>query len=345
MVLRDIMYDGNPAYEKGAIVCRVAPTFLRFGNFQILAAQGDKETLKKLADYTIRYFFPDLTGEEPDTYAEMFSQAAIRTMQLIVEWERVGFVHGVMNTDNMSVLGLTIDYGPYGWLEDYDPDWTPNTTDAQGRRYRFGNQAQIALWNLVQWANSLYPLIEKSEPLEKALEKARDHYIRSHREMMLKKLGLSDHNPKIWPVVEDLKTLMKDSEMDMTMFFRTLSDFDGDNNAFTDKLKECSYSQNFESFRSRWNEWLTYYSDLWPLYGLPEKKKVMDSTNPRYVLRNYMAQLAIEAADKGDNSLIDELYTCLKNPYNEQPQYEKWFALRPDWAREKVGCSMLSCSS
>lgn len=344
-VLRDIMYDGNAAYENGAIVCRVAPTFLRFGNYQILAAQGDMETLKKLVDYTISYFFTDLQGEGTDLYLEWFRQVALSTMDLMTEWERVGFVHGVMNTDNMSVLGLTIDYGPYGWLENYDPDWTPNTTDAQGRRYRFGNQAQIGLWNLVQLANAVYPLFGQTQPLEKILEDTRDHYVRSYRKMMFKKLGLSDHNPRIWPVVEELKKLLQDSDMDMTLFFRQLSRFDGQNDQFLNVLKSCSYSRNFDNFTTRWNEWLTYYTDLWPLYGLDNRTEIMNATNPKYVLRNYMAQMAIDKADKGDNSLIDELYTCLKNPYDEQPEYETWFALRPDWAMDKVGCSMLSCSS
>ena len=134
-VVRDMFYDGNPEPEPGAIVCRVAPSFVRFGNFEILAANGEITILKQLADYVIRLHYPELGAPSPETYAAWFEEICRRTGRLMADWMRVGFVHGVMNTDNMSILGLTIDYGPYGWLENYDPEWTPNTTDAQGRRY------------------------------------------------------------------------------------------------------------------------------------------------------------------------------------------------------------------
>src|SRR5688572_12229981 len=158
-VVRDMFYDGNPQAEPGAIVCRVAPSFVRFGNFEIFTMRQDHAVLRQLADFTITRDFPHLGKPGPDTYFAWFKEVCARTAALMVHWMRVGFVHGVMNTDNMSILGLTIDYGPYGWLENYDPNWTPNTTDAQGRRYRFGQQPQIALWNLLQLANALYPLI------------------------------------------------------------------------------------------------------------------------------------------------------------------------------------------
>ncbi|NIR41269.1 MAG: YdiU family protein, partial [Actinobacteria bacterium] len=150
-VLRDMFYDGRPALEPGAVVCRVAPSFIRFGNFEIFASRGDVDTLRTLADYTLRTHFPELVGDRepgPAVYGDWFAEVARRTADMIVHWLRVGFVHGVMNTDNMSILGLTIDYGPYGWLEDYDPSWTPNTTDRQFRRYRYGAQPHITQWNL-----------------------------------------------------------------------------------------------------------------------------------------------------------------------------------------------------
>ncbi|MGD0960991.1 MAG: protein adenylyltransferase SelO family protein, partial [Methylomonas sp.] len=169
MVSRDMFYDGNPQMEPGAVVCRVAPSFTRFGSFQIFTDRDDLDTLKKLLDYTIRYDFPHLDPPSVKVYLQWFAEVCKLTAALVVHWQRVGFVHGVLNTDNMSILGLTIDYGPYGWIENYDPDWTPNTTDAQGRRYRFGNQPQIAYWNLVQLANALYPIIKRAEPLQQAL--------------------------------------------------------------------------------------------------------------------------------------------------------------------------------
>ena len=146
-VERDLLYDGHPAHEPGAVVCRVAPSFLRFGSYQIHAARDDIDTLRALVRFTIERYYADHAGPPLDV-AGFLAEVAQRTAWMIAEWMRVGFVHGVMNTDNMSILGLTIDYGPYGWLESFDLDWTPNITDASGRRYRFGNQAQVAHWNV-----------------------------------------------------------------------------------------------------------------------------------------------------------------------------------------------------
>lgn len=189
-VLRDILYNGNPAYENGAIVCRVAPTFLRFGNYEIFSAREDIKTLRILVDYTLKHFYPHLGVASKETYIQFFKEVTDLTLKMIIHWQRVGFVHGVMNTDNMSILGLTIDYGPYGWLEGYDPGWTPNTTDRQHKRYRYGNQPNIGLWNLYQLANALYPLIGETEPLEIILEQYRTGFHSRYLKMMKGKLGL-----------------------------------------------------------------------------------------------------------------------------------------------------------
>ena len=175
-VMRDMMYDGNADYEKGAVVCRVAPSFLRFGSYQIFMAREDKDTLKTLVDYTINHFHPQIINREKEDYLQFFQEVVDKTLDMVIHWQRVGFVHGVMNTDNMSILGLTIDYGPYGWLEGYDPGWTPNTTDAQGKRYRYGNQPNMALWNLMQLANALYVLIEDVPALEAILKTYQQSY-------------------------------------------------------------------------------------------------------------------------------------------------------------------------
>ena len=184
-VVRDMLYDGNPRPEPGAIVCRVAPSFTRFGSYEIHTSRGNVSLLRELADYTLRNDFPHLwpaSGEpSAEDYLAWFEEVCDRTATMVVHWMRVGFVHGVMNTDNMSILGLTIDYGPYGWLEDYDPDWTPNTTDAGGKRYRFGHQPRVALWNLVQLANALYPLIEDVEPLRGTLERYSERFVAEER--------------------------------------------------------------------------------------------------------------------------------------------------------------------
>lgn len=345
-VLRDMLYNGNAAYEKGAIVCRVAPSFIRFGNFQLFAWREDFENLKKLTDYTIRTFYPHLGEPGKETYIEFFREVVEKTLELMIHWERIGFVHGVMNTDNMSILGLTIDYGPYGWLEDYDPNWTPNTTDAGQKRYRFGNQAAIGLWNLMQLGNALYPLIEDAEPLEEILNNYQAEYLPKHVRMMSGKLGLKAEAETDFII--DLETLLYHSEMDLTLFFRNLNKFDENKpDEFWAKLEESSYSENLEELKPQWTEVLAHYSQILIAENREKAERIdqMNEVNPKYVLRNYMAQLAIDAADNGDYSIVGELFDLLLKPYDEQPEMEKWFAKRPDWAKTKVGCSMLSCSS
>jgi len=350
-VLRDMLYDGNAAYEKGAIVCRVAPSFIRFGNFQIFASRNDHENLKKLADYTIKHFFPEITSTGPIAYAEFFNAVVDSTLEMIVNWQRVGFVHGVMNTDNMSILGLSIDYGPYGFLDNYDQDWTPNTTDAQGRRYRFVNQPGIAQWNLFQLANALFPIIGDPKPLEAALKRYADEYADKYIHMMRAKLGLSAELEGDKGLIDSLEKCLELTETDMTIFFRLLAGVSKKNTSYKalEKLHEAFYKAE-EVERKVEEEWLawfeSYLSRLKKEDASDEERRTsMNQVNPKYILRNYMAQLAIDAANDGDYSLIEELYQLLKQPYAEQLENERWFIKRPDWARHKVGCSMLSCSS
>jgi uncharacterized protein YdiU (UPF0061 family) len=348
LVRRDMLYNGNPQMEKGAIVCRVSPSFLRFGNFEVFAVRNDIGNLKLLADFTIKNYFPHLGEPNKEVYLEFLKEITQSTMDLMLNWERVGFVHGVMNTDNMSILGLTIDYGPYGWLEPFDLNWTPNTTDAQHRRYRFGNQAMIGLWNLVQLANALYPLIEDVEALEGLLKNYQPEYLRRHLEQTAEKLGVDGKGETFEKFVFDLEEIMFNSEIDMTLFYRNLNKFDAEKPAgFLTLLAEMSYSENFASFEKEWSDWLTEYARqiIEEKRDSAERVERMNKINPKYVLRNYMAQLAIDKADEGDYSVVSELYELLKRPYAEQPNMEKWFAKRPDWAKNKVGCSMLSCSS
>ena len=349
-VMRDVLYDGNPAYEKGAIVSRIAPSFLRFGNYEILSARQDTETLKVLVDYTIKHFFSQLGAPSKETYLQFFKEVSESSMEMVIHWQRVGFVHGVMNTDNMSILGLTIDYGPYGWLEGYDAGWTPNTTDRQHKRYRYGNQADIVLWNLYQLANALYPLIGEAEGLEKVLKDFSESYHGEYLKMMRSKIGLFSalNNDKL--LIHDLEEILQLTETDMTIFFRNLGHYiTGTPSEGLKIIHEAFYMPDEVSgnIEQRWNEWFDRYDVRLDKETLTDgdRKIKMDALNPKYVLRNYMAQLAIDDADKGDYSLIDELFKLLKQPYAEQPDQEKWFAKRPDWARNKVGCSMLSCSS
>src|SRR5919205_1122956 len=222
-VIRDMFYDGHPRPEPGAIVCRVAPSFVRFGNFQILAANNELDALKRLADYVIRYHYAG------HTYATWFHELCRRTALLMVDWMRLGFVHGVMNTDNMSILGVTIDYGPYGWLEGYDPLWTPNTTDAQGRRYSYGNQPGIAQWNLARLAEALLPIVER-EKLEEGLNLYADTFNEGWRRALAQKLGLGAEEPGDDELARELLTALMETETDFTLFFRRLAQMPLDGN-------------------------------------------------------------------------------------------------------------------
>ncbi|MES2241065.1 MAG: YdiU family protein [Bacteroidota bacterium] len=349
-VLRDVLYNGNPDYEKGAIVSRIAPSFLRFGNYQILAARNDIETLKTLVDYTIKHFYPELGSPSKENYLQFFRKVAKNSLEMVLHWQRVGFVHGVMNTDNMSILGLTIDYGPYGWLEGYDYGWTPNTTDSQNKRYRYGNQPNMVLWNLYQLANALYPLIEDKEGLETILADFGTSFESKYLNMMRSKIGLFTENENDQNLIQELENNLHLTETDMTIFYRNISGFKKENPELgLEIIKDAFYSsiEQLPEVSESWKKWFESYSQRLQLENESdtERAEKMNQINPKYVLRNYMAQLAIDAADKEDYSLIAELFNLLKNPYSEQKDQEKWFTRRPEWARNKVGCSMLSCSS
>ena len=354
-VMRDVEYNGNPSYEKGAIVCRVSPSFIRFGNFEILASRGEVDTLKKLMDYTIDEFYPQFESGTTKGYLDFFRKVVENTLDMVIHWQRVGFVHGVMNTDNMSIHGLTIDYGPYGWLEGYDPDWTPNTTDKQFKRYRFGNQPQIALWDLYKLAIAIHPLIGETKELEEILADYHTNFDIKYLEMMRSKLGLQKNNSSDLGLIQGLENLLQITETDMTIFFRNLSEISKNNNGeegelgCLDQINDAFYKQ--EELRgdviTKWKSWFSFYLDRLKLEEVSdfERKKAMNMVNPKYVLRNYMAQMAIDNAENGNYNLIHEFYDLLQNPYSEQENYQKWFAKRPEWARNKVGSSMLSCSS
>ena len=347
-VLRDVMYNGNSAYEKGAVVCRVSPSFIRFGNFEIFTSRQDLETLKTLLDFTISQYFSHLGEPSKETYLKFFAEVAEKTLDLMMHWQRVGFVHGVMNTDNLSILGLTIDYGPYGWLENFEQGWTPNTTDSQHKRYGYGNQPSIGLWNLTQLGNAIVPLIGETKPLEEILGKYQEDYLGKYYQQIAAKVGLKEIDDDLQKLAAELEEILEESEMDMTLFYRNLNKFDAAKPfEFIGLLKESSYAEDFAKFQEKWTAWLQKYAKriVKENRNVDERITEMNLQNPKYVLRNYMVQLAIDDADKGDYELLEELYEMLKTPYDEQPEKEKWFAKRPDWAKNRVGCSMLSCSS
>ncbi len=361
-VERDMFYDGNPKKELGAVVCRTAPSFIRFGHFQLPAAMQNYNLLRELINYTIRYDFHDMSLPmdsakqfSNESILEWFEEVCKRTALMVVEWMRVGFVHGVMNTDNMSILGLTIDYGPYGWLEDYDPNWTPNTTDANGRRYRYGNQPQVALWNLVQLANALYPLIKESSPLENALKSYQDTYDQHNQSMLASKLGLKEFVTKTdGKLTEDLFQLLSEVETDMTIFFRKLAlvqktpNFSDEEIAY--KILLPAYykpEENSNQYKADLNIWLKSYNRRLQdeRSTADERQSAMDQVNPNFVFRNYLAQLAIDEASIGNFQPVNDLLSVLKKPYTNDENNHEYAQKRPEWARHRPGCSMLSCSS
>ena len=276
---------------------------------------------------------------------------------LTAHWMRVGFVHGVMNTDNMSILGLTIDYGPYGWLEGYDPQWTPNTTDAAGRRYCYGNQPHIALWNLVRLANALLPLMDDKAPLEQALGAYGETYASTWRSMLAQKVGVraleGEADDKL---LNDLFAILQAVETDMTLFFRLLANVPVDaraqkldDAALVEPLRRAYYTDEAlgPAHLARTADWLRRYAERVGRDGTSddERKARMNGANPKYVLRNYLAQLAIDGLMQDDASVMERLMRVLERPYDEQPEHDELAERRPEWARNRPGCSALSCSS
>ena len=337
-VMRDVLYNGNKQLEPGAIVCRVAPSFIRLGSFQIHAMMGDKETLEAIVKHTLKNHFPQCEFSE-EGIVEWAKIVAKTTAEMIAHWMRVGFVHGVMNTDNLSIHGLTIDYGPYGWLEDYDPGWTPNTTDAGRKRYRYGAQPQIGAWNIARFLEAISPLIEDTNKLTEVLNFYISTYEEEINQIWSAKLGLSDFRSEDAELISELNELLQLVETDMTIFFRELGKCEVPN---IENLQLAFY--DVESIpKDEWNSWLKKW---WNRVDSNPDRELMMRTNPKYVLRNWMAQLAIDAAEKEDYSICEQLHELLKQPYDEQPDFEeKWYQKRPEWARHRVGCSMLSCSS
>ncbi|KAK7343226.1 hypothetical protein VNO77_11812 [Canavalia gladiata] len=369
LVTRDMFYDGNPKEEPGAIVCRVAQSFLRFGSYQIHASRGDEDLglVRVLADYAIRHHFPHIenmskseslsfsTGDEDHSVVDLTSnkyaawavEIAERTASLIARWQGVGFTHGVLNTDNMSILGLTIDYGPFGFLDAFDPKFTPNTTDLPGRRYCFANQPDIGLWNLAQFTSTLSAahLINEKEA-NYALERYGTRFMDDYQVIMTKKLGLPKYNKQL---ISKLLTNMAVDKVDYTNFFRTLSNIKADTSIPDDELLVPLKSVLLDIGQERkeaWTSWLKVYihelstSDI----SDDQRKTSMNLVNPKYILRNYLCQIAIDAAEMGDFGEVRSLLKLVEHPFDEQPGMEKYARLPPAWAY-RPGVCMLSCSS
>ncbi len=346
-ILRDMFYNGNPEYEPGAVVLRTSPSFLRFGSYEMLAAAKEYDHLKQLTDWTIENFYPHLSGE--NKIINWYKEVVEKTAFMIVEWQRVGFVHGVMNTDNMSILGRTIDYGPFSFLDDYDPNFTPNTTDLPGRRYAFGNQPSIGYWNLGKLASAVLPLFnDETEELEEALRSYETIFWDKYYAMMGRKLGLDEVTEEDKKMIGDFEKVLSGVKPDMTIFYQLLIELP------LDSMEEDQLMEHFSAsfYEAPEGNSKTAFLDLIRQYvqriennSIPREDswEMMRKANPRFILRNYLLHQAIEELEKGENTIFEKLQIAMKDPYSGA--HDEFFKKRPDWATKKAGCSMLSCSS
>ena len=349
LAMRDMFYDGNTKQEACAIVCRVSQSFLRFGHFELPAAREDIELLRQLADYAIAQYFPSIDVQSEQRYAQLFEIICQSTAQLIAQWMSVGFVHGVMNTDNMSLLSETIDYGPYGWLEKYDLLWTPNTTDAEGKRYCYGNQPAITQWNLARLGNALFPLINDVEPLQKSLNAYNQSFHQHWNRLLATKLGVDEAVLKANPhCYQQLVQLFSVLEMDFNLFFDALTRITQRNADTTSQesinaLLACSYLPAPDA--AELFPWLNLYQSLVEQDSLLNRAEIMRAANPVFILRNHLVQDVIDAAEQGDYQPLQDIFKRLKTPYADVIDDARWVKKCPPESMHRAGCSMLSCSS
>lgn len=343
-VIRDIQYSGNPQKEQGAVVVRTAESFLRFGHFELLSARKQEDLLKELADYAIENFFPEVSSENNSTkYIEWFQTICDRTLKMIINWYRVGFVHGVMNTDNMSVLGLTIDYGPYSMMDGYDLEFTPNTTDLPGRRYAFGKQGQISHWNLATLANAIFPLINDAEVLEKILDDFGKQFWVKHDKMLADKFGFDEVLKEDDKFFTEWQQTMQDLTLDYTLFFQHLEKPASE--IKIEDFKDCFYRSLNENELKKLSTFIEKYQVRKLQNKISETKslELMSKTNPKFILRNYLLFEAIQDAENGNYEMFFKLKKALENPYeNLFPEFNK---KRPSKYDNQTGSSQLSCSS
>jgi serine/tyrosine/threonine adenylyltransferase len=322
------------AIETAAVLTRLAPSHVRFGSFEVFYYRDQHEQIATLADYVIARHFPHL-ADDADKYQLFLNEVTQRTARLMAQWQAVGFSHGVMNTDNMSIIGLTFDYGPFGFMESYDPGYICNHSDPRGR-YAFDQQPQIGLWNLACLAQALSPLIP-TEQAHAVLDGYAPAYHQHYAALMGAKLGLRNTAQEDIQLIASLLEMMHDSQLDYTNLFRSMGNFNSAADATNDLLRDQFID------RAAFDAWAkTYRAQLQLEPGTDiERKARMDKVNPKYILRNYLAQNAIERAEKHrDYAEIDLLLNLLGKPFDEQPEMESYSATPPEWAQQiEVSCS------
>lgn len=346
-VVRDMFYNGQSKAEPGAIVTRVAPSFLRFGSLEMPAFRQDSKLLQQTLDFVLRHYYPHLGEPSKDSYLAWYDEICQRTCDLIVHWMRVGFVHGVMNTDNLSLLGLTLDYGPYGWLDSWNPEFTPNTSDAQGR-YSYANQPHCAAWNLACLGNSLAFLMGNPRPITDILHRFQPRYEEAYQLMMADKLGLPPDSAHLSDLMARLKQGWALVETDYTLFFRALMALEPESSVSQlCQSLDCFYRELEADDRQYWERWLGDYLAAVKEADEPveARQQRMAAANPLFIPRNFLVQEVIQAAEAGDFDLLHRIMDRLKSPYQSSPEDDTWVRKRPDWALRTAGCSALSCSS
>ncbi|CBG88113.1 protein adenylyltransferase SelO [Citrobacter rodentium] len=328
-----IVTSDTPVYretvESGAMLMRLAQSHMRFGHFEHFYYRREPEKVQQLADFAIRHYWPHL-HEETDKYLLWFRDVVARTATLIADWQTVGFAHGVMNTDNMSILGLTMDYGPFGFLDDYEPGFICNHSDHQGR-YRFDNQPAVGLWNLQRLAQSLSPFIGV-EALNNALDEYQQELLRRYGQRMRQKLGFISEQKEDNELLNALFSLMARERSDYTRTFRMLSR--------TEQQSAASPLRDEFIDRAAFDAWFARYRERLLRDGVDDaaRQMLMLSVNPALVLRNWLAQRAISAADQGDMSELHRLHAALRDPFTDRS--DDYVNRPPDWGRHlEVSCS------
>ncbi len=321
--------------ETGAMLLRMAQTHVRFGSFEAFYYRRQHDHVALLADYVVAQFFPHLAGAA-DRTPRLLMEVAVRTARLIAQWQAVGFAHGVMNSDNMSIIGLTLDYGPFGFLDEYNPGFISNHSDHQGR-YAFHHQPDIGYFNLRCLAQALSPLMTQEEA-QAALDQYEAAYAARYESLMREKLGLREARPEDRALIGELLGLLQANRVDYTNVFRALSGFRQAPDETNDSLRD------FFLDREAFDGWAGRYKERLRAEGSQDAERAvrMDRVNPKYVLRNYLAQAAIErAARHRDYSEIARLLELLRDPFSEMPGMEQYAAPPPDWGKSIV----VSCSS
>jgi uncharacterized protein YdiU (UPF0061 family) len=320
--------------ETSAVVTRMAPSFVRFGSFEHWFYRDKQDELRILADYVLNNFYPELLGDD-NPYKALLAEVTRRTAHLVAQWQAVGFMHGVLNTDNMSILGLTLDYGPFGFMEAFDSNHICNHTDQHGR-YSYANQPPIGHWNCYALGNALLPLIGNVDDAQEALDIYQPEFASKIDELLHAKLGLATSQDSDRALLDDMFKVMQDNHVDFTLFFRRLGDLRIDDPAFDEPVRDLVIDRPaFDAWAVRYRERLRQENS-----NDAERRERMMRTNPKYVLRNYLAQVAIERAQNGDFNEVHKLLSVLERPFDEQPGNESYAALPPDWASHlEVSCS------